>query len=166
MQPLNKSTDFIIRPATREDCPLFWHLSNSWRSMKSSPTKWWPLRRNCRHRCLASSPAPKLLLLNTRTVRLALLCSLPITQPFWPSPASISKIFLCSQICAAEALVKSYSLISPNGCERDCGRLEWSVLDWNQPAKDFYQSLDAEPMDGWTVNRLSSDSLIALADQC
>ena len=50
--------------------------------------------------------------------------------------------------------------------ERDCGRLEWSVIDWNQPAKDFYRSLDAEPMDGWTVNRLSGDSLTALADQC
>ena len=48
--------------------------------------------------------------------------------------------------------------------ERDCGRLEWWVLDWNQPAKDFYRSLGAEPMDDWTVNRVTGDQLVKLAD--
>ena len=48
---------------------------------------------------------------------------------------------------------------------RNCGRLEWSVLDWNQPAKDFYQSLGAEPMEDWTVNRISGQTLADLAGQ-
>ena len=48
--------------------------------------------------------------------------------------------------------------------ERDCGRLEWWVLDRNQPAKDFYRSLGAEPMDDWTVNRVTGDQLVKLAD--
>jgi GNAT superfamily N-acetyltransferase len=47
---------------------------------------------------------------------------------------------------------------------RDCGRLEWSVLDWNQPAKDFYRSLGAQSMDDWTVNRLAGQALKDLAD--
>ena len=47
--------------------------------------------------------------------------------------------------------------------ERNCGRLEWWVLDWNQSAKDFYQSLGAEPMDDWTVNRVTGDALSKLA---
>ena len=47
--------------------------------------------------------------------------------------------------------------------ERNCGRLEWSVLDWNQPAIDFYRALGAEPMDGWTVNRLTGAALTNLA---
>ena len=47
--------------------------------------------------------------------------------------------------------------------ERNCGRLEWWVLDWNQPAKDFYQSLGAEPMDDWTVNRVTGPALNNLA---
>lgn len=46
---------------------------------------------------------------------------------------------------------------------RNCGRLEWSVLDWNQPAIDFYRSLGAEPMNGWTVNRLTGAALTTLA---
>lgn len=47
--------------------------------------------------------------------------------------------------------------------ERDCGRLEWAVLDWNQPAIDFYMSLGAVPMDEWTVFRVTGDSLKKLA---
>lgn len=47
--------------------------------------------------------------------------------------------------------------------ERDCGRFEWSVLDWNQPAIDFYRSLGAVGMEEWTVQRVAGDALAALA---
>jgi len=43
--------------------------------------------------------------------------------------------------------------------KRGCGRLEWWVLDWNTPAIDFYRSLDAVPMDEWTVFRITGESL-------
>ncbi|MBA4228443.1 MAG: N-acetyltransferase [Hyphomonas sp.] len=49
--------------------------------------------------------------------------------------------------------------------ERGCGRLEWSVLDWNRPAIDFYLSLGARPMDEWTVYRVDGAALGALAAQ-
>ena len=39
--------------------------------------------------------------------------------------------------------------------QRNCGRLEWSVLDWNTPAIDFYKSMGAEPMEGWTTFRIT-----------
>ncbi len=48
--------------------------------------------------------------------------------------------------------------------EQNCGRIEWSVLDWNEPAIRFYRSLGAAPMDQWTVFRLTGDSIRALAD--
>lgn len=47
--------------------------------------------------------------------------------------------------------------------ERDCARFEWSVLDWNTPAIDFYRSLGAVGMDDWTVQRVSGEALRALA---
>ncbi len=47
--------------------------------------------------------------------------------------------------------------------ERQCGRLEWAVLDWNEPAIKFYQSLGATPMDDWTTFRLTGDALERLA---
>ena len=46
--------------------------------------------------------------------------------------------------------------------ERDCGRLEWAVLDWNAPAIAFYRSLGAAPMHDWTVFRLEGAALRAM----
>jgi len=47
--------------------------------------------------------------------------------------------------------------------ERDCGRLEWAVLDWNELAIDFYKKIGAKPLDEWTVFRLTGDALEQLA---
>jgi GNAT superfamily N-acetyltransferase len=49
--------------------------------------------------------------------------------------------------------------------ERDCGRLEWAVLDWNQLAIDFYKRIGARPLDDWTVFRMTGDALEKLAAQ-
>ncbi len=48
---------------------------------------------------------------------------------------------------------------------RGCGRLEWSVLDWNEPAIGFYRSLGAVPMNEWTTFRVTGDALNTLAGQ-
>ena len=48
--------------------------------------------------------------------------------------------------------------------EEGCGRLEWSCLDWNQPSIDFYRGLGAVPMEGWTVYRLTGETLRAAAE--
>ena len=48
--------------------------------------------------------------------------------------------------------------------ERGCGRMEWAVLDWNDPAIQFYRKLGAEPMSEWTVFRLTSAKIAELAE--
>jgi GNAT superfamily N-acetyltransferase len=47
--------------------------------------------------------------------------------------------------------------------ERGCGRVEWAVLDWNEPAMRFYRALGAVPMDDWTLYRLTDDALHRVA---
>jgi GNAT superfamily N-acetyltransferase len=47
--------------------------------------------------------------------------------------------------------------------ERNCGRLEWAVLDWNQLAIDFYKRIGAVPLDDWNIFRLTGDSLVRVA---
>jgi GNAT superfamily N-acetyltransferase len=47
--------------------------------------------------------------------------------------------------------------------DRGCGRMEWAVLDWNNPAIKFYRALGAKPMDEWTVFRLTRDGIAELA---
>jgi GNAT superfamily N-acetyltransferase len=47
--------------------------------------------------------------------------------------------------------------------ERDCARVEWSVLNWNTPSIEFYKALGAKPMDEWSVFRLTDEALKQLA---
>ena len=61
---------------------------------------------------------------------------------------------------AGKALLQRLAQIT---VERGCGRLEWACLDWNRPSIDFYLSLDAAPMDQWTVYRLTGDTLRRMA---
>ena|SRR5579871_1188387 len=59
-----------------------------------------------------------------------------------------------------KALLKALAKLA---VERDCGRMEWFVLDWNAPSIAFYKSLGAIPMEGWTVFRMDKESISALA---
>lgn len=60
-----------------------------------------------------------------------------------------------------KGLLKALAKIA---CERGCGRLEWSCLDWNKPSIDFYLSLGATPMDEWTVYRIAGEKLKKFAE--
>ena len=59
---------------------------------------------------------------------------------------------------------KMLAFLSKLAVERDCGRLEWAVLDWNKPAIDFYKSIGAQSMSSWVTNRLSGPALQNLAN--
>jgi GNAT superfamily N-acetyltransferase len=59
-----------------------------------------------------------------------------------------------------KALLKHLAQVAVS---RRCARLEWAVLDWNTPSIQFYKSLDARPMDDWTVYRLTGEALTTLA---
>jgi RimJ/RimL family protein N-acetyltransferase len=47
--------------------------------------------------------------------------------------------------------------------EKECGRFEWSVIDWNEPAIKFYESLGAKPQEEWIGYRVTGEALVALA---
>lgn len=59
---------------------------------------------------------------------------------------------------------KMLQFLAKIATERNCGRLEWAVLDWNKQAIDFYKSIGAAPMESWIINRLSGSSLEILAN--
>jgi GNAT superfamily N-acetyltransferase len=59
-----------------------------------------------------------------------------------------------------KALLSRLALLA---IERECGRLEWSVLDWNEPSIAFYRSLGAAAMEDWTGYRLTGEALSSLA---
>ena len=61
--------------------------------------------------------------------------------------------------------IRSYYVLAKTAVERGCGRLDWSVLDWNAPSIAFYKSLGAAPLDEWTIYRLTGDALPKLAGE-
>lgn len=63
---------------------------------------------------------------------------------------------------AGKALLKHLAGIA---VDKNCGRFEWSCLDWNQPSRDFYESLGALPQTEWVRYRLTGDALKAMAQQ-
>jgi GNAT superfamily N-acetyltransferase len=60
-----------------------------------------------------------------------------------------------------QALFKRLAQIA---CERGCGRFEWSALDWNAPAIQFYERMGAKAMSDWTVYRLTGEALARAAE--
>jgi GNAT superfamily N-acetyltransferase len=64
------------------------------------------------------------------------------------------------EIGAGKAVLQHLAQIAVS---KGCGRFEWSVLDWNQPAIDFYRSIGARPQDEWIIYRLSGKELIEFA---
>ena len=67
----------------------------------------------------------------------------------------------CRGLGAGKALLKHLAQIA---LSKNCGRFEWSVLDWNEPAIRFYQSIGAEPQDEWVAYRLTGQALKDLAE--
>jgi GNAT superfamily N-acetyltransferase len=59
-----------------------------------------------------------------------------------------------------KALLKELARLA---VERNCGRVEWAVLDWNEPSINFYKGLGAVPLDDWTLFRVTGDALTNLA---
>ena len=62
---------------------------------------------------------------------------------------------------AGKALLKHLARLA---VEKDCGRFEWNVLDWNKPSIEFYESFGALPQDEWVGYRLTGDALTHFAD--
>ncbi|QMW16504.1 GNAT family N-acetyltransferase [Pseudoalteromonas sp. MT33b] len=60
---------------------------------------------------------------------------------------------------------KIMQYLAKQALEKDCGRFEWVVLDWNKPAIDFYDSIGAKPQNEWIIYRLTGQELIDFANQ-
>jgi hypothetical protein len=74
------------------------------------------------------------------------------------------RIFCPTQYCRRKAAHPATSGKSPKlAKEHNCGRLEWAVLDWDEPAIGFYKRIGAAPVSGWMVYRVTGEALEELA---
>jgi GNAT superfamily N-acetyltransferase len=59
-----------------------------------------------------------------------------------------------------------FNFLAKVAVERNCGRLEWSCLDWNKPSIEFYKKQGAKALDEWTIYRITEDGINRLAEEC
>ena len=91
-------------------------------------------------------------------------CSSTISRPSSASPASTWRTCSCARRRGAPASAASCSRTWPGSrSSAAAARLDWAVLDWNEPSIGFYRSLGAATLDDWTTFRLSGDALARLA---
>ena len=155
---------FIIRQAVREDVPLilgfirelaeYEHLQDQVTATEEILTEWLFERRKAE--ALIGE-------LNGQAVGYALFFH-NFSTFLGRAGAYIEDIFVRPAF-RGKGYGKAFFVYLARLClDRGCGRLEWSVLDWNKPSIDFYRSLGATAMEDWTIYRLQGDSIRHLAD--
>jgi len=167
MQPTIKSTYFIIRPATRDDCPTILAFIKHLAEYEKLAHEVVATEERLQTSLFGEHPSAEVIIAEYRGKPVGFALFFTNYSTFLARPGIyLEDLYVQPDMRGRGFGKKLLAYLAKLAVERDCGRLEWWVLDWNQSAKDFYQSLNAEPMDGWTVNRLTGKSLTTLAGQC
>ena len=158
-------SDFTIRSATMSDVPIILELIKALATYERAPDEVVATEPGLAEVLFGKKPAAEVLLAfeNERPVGFALFFHNFSTWLGRPG------LYLEDLFVRPEDRGKGYGralLIELAKIARDrrCGRLEWAVLDWNEPAIKFYKKLGAKPMHEWTVFRLTGDEISQLAD--
>lgn len=159
--PLN--TMLEIRPATAADVPTILALISELAAFERLSHEVVATEDGLREALFGARPGAEVVIgeLNTEVVGFALF--FPNFSTFLGRPGMyLEDLFVRPKFRGqghGEQLLRHLAQIC---LERNYGRLEWSVLDWNQRAIDFYKALGARPMDEWTVFRVTGEALVKL----
>ncbi len=155
----------MIRPATAADVPVILELIRDLATYERAPDEVSATEKQLHEVLFGSKPAAEVLLAleNERAVGFAVFFHNFSTWLGKPG------LYLEDLFVRPEDRGKGYGRallvrLAKIARERRCGRMEWAVLDWNEPAIKFYRKLGAKPMHEWTVFRLTPEEIGQLAD--
>lgn len=157
-------TGFIIRPATIKDCPdllsLITELAEYEKMLGEVETTVEKLEATL----FGSKPAAEALIAEVAGNPVGFALFFQNYSTFLAKPGIyLEDLYVqptSRDLGIGKALLAQVAAVAH---QRGCGRYEWSVLDWNTPALDFYRAMGAVAMDEWTVQRVSGPKLVALA---
>ncbi len=155
---------FVIQPATEKDVPLILRLIRALAEYERAPNDAVATEEQLREVFFGEKPAAEVLLAfeNKEPVGFAVYFFNFSTWLGRPG-LYLEDLFVRPKLRGkgyGRSLLERLAQIAQ---ERGCGRMEWAVLDWNEPAIQFYKKLGAQPMEEWTVFRLTRDGIAALA---
>jgi GNAT superfamily N-acetyltransferase len=161
----NESPEFKIRPARLEDVPIILQLIVDLATYERAPNEVTATETQLAEVLFGDKPGAEVLLAFEKDEPVGF----AVFFRNFSTWLGRSGIYLEDLFVKPEARGKGYGRsllvdLAKIARERGCGRMEWAVLDWNDPAIEFYRKLGAMPMDEWTVFRLTKDGIAKLAN--
>jgi GNAT superfamily N-acetyltransferase len=159
-----KIPNFAIRPATIGDVPIILELIRDLATYERAPREVTATEEQLTDVLFGHKPAAEVLLALEGDVPVGFAVFFYNFSTWLGRPG----LYLEDLFVKPEHRGKGYGralLVYLAGIARDrgCGRMEWAVLDWNEPAIDFYKKLGAAPLDEWKIFRLTRDGIAKLA---
>lgn len=155
---------FVIQPATEEDVPLILRLIRELAEYERAPNDAVATEAQLREVFFGEKPAAEVLLAFEDKEPVGFAVYFFNFSTWLGRPGLyLEDLFVRPELRGkgyGRALLERLARIAH---ERGCGRMEWAVLDWNEPAIQFYKKLGAKPMEEWTVFRLTREGIAALA---
>jgi GNAT superfamily N-acetyltransferase len=159
-----KTANIVIRPAKREDVPAILELIRALATYERAPNEVTATEEELVEVLFGKKPAAEVLLVLEKDAAAGFAVFFYNFSTWLGRPG----LYLEDLFVRPEHRGKGYGRsllveLAKIARERGCGRMEWAVLDWNDPAIQFYRKLGAKPMDEWTVFRLTRDGIERLA---
>ena len=161
---MNMPSDFEIRPARVEDVPIILQLIRDLATYERAPDEVTATEEQLVDVLFGERPAAEVLLAFEGESPVGFAVYFYNFSTWLGRPG----LYLEDLFVKPEKRGKGYGRallveLAKIARDRGCGRMEWAVLDWNEPAIKFYRALGAKPMDEWTVFRLTRDEIARLA---
>src|SRR6476661_815271 len=158
-------TGFEIRTATEADVPVILQLIRDLATYERAPEAVVATEAGLREVLFGAKPSAEVLLALEKTEPVGFAVYFHNFSTWLGRPG----LYLEDLFVKQERRGKGYGRallveLAKIARDRGCGRMEWAVLNWNEPAIKFYQALGAKPMNEWTVFRLTTDEIARLAD--
>ena len=162
---MNTPENFQIRPARVEDVPVILQLIHDLATYERAPDEVTATEEQLVDVLFGERPAAEVLLAFKGTLPVGFAVYFYNFSTWLGRPG----LYLEDLFVKPEKRGKGYGRallveLAKIARDRGCGRMEWAVLNWNEPAIKFYQALGAKPMNEWTVFRLTRDEIARLAD--
>jgi GNAT superfamily N-acetyltransferase len=162
----NEPRNFEIRPARVEDVPIILQLIRDLATYERAPNDVTATEEQLVEALFGARPSAEVLLAFEQDTAVGFAVFFHNFSTWLGRPG----LYLEDLFVKPEMRGKGYGrallvYLAKIARERGCGRMEWAVLDWNDPAIQFYRKLGAKPMNEWTVFRLTGDGIAKLAEQ-